>query len=424
MKKVFALMVVAVLFVGFAYGSYTELLSTAGMPAVLTGIDQIIMTYPSKMMDFSNQAVVEYGYSLWGYSLLSTDIGVLGFAASPVPPLDLSTPHGMELPDTILSLMYGTNLSDNMKLGATLSFGSDNITTEELNPDPTIGKDITTDSELYLAAQLGLSLDVGMPLDVSIGIAFPGNADEVKNYADGTTSILQTNTKNEVGGLLLGINARTILSDWILNLGIDIHNLKTTKLSKTDGNIDGDFSDAGTDADTKEEYEDASLYIGLLTGRQIKATETMIFTIGTGLRYASTQDAKYKYTDNLVPANNSEAQSDRDMMSFIIIPFWMSVNCKINETWSWMAGLNREILRMEIDTNIDQAADGTKTDEDKKTNINTDNDINFAFGLTGQFGDVKLQWYMNRNLLLNGPYFITGNSVSMSYNIAIVYEWK
>lgn len=424
MKKVFALMLVAVLFAGFAYGSYTETLATAGIPAVLTEIDQIIQTYPSRIMDFSNLAVVEYGIDIWGYTFLNTDMGVLGLAASPVPPMTVLG-SGIEYPNTILTLMYGTNLSDTMKLGASILFGSDNETYEELDPLPAgIGKDTAADSEMYLAALLGLSMDVGMPLDVSIGIALPGNVDESKNYSDGANNILINNTKHEIGGLLLGINARTSLADWILNLGVQIDSMKTTDTNKVDGNTDGDFSDVGVDTDEKTEYEDAAMNISLLGGKQIKATETMIFTVGTGIQYITSQDLKYKYTDNLDPTNNSQENTNFYTSSYIIIPFWLSVNCKINETWSWMAGLSREILRMEIDIDIDQDANGDKTDEDKHTYLNTDNDISFAFGLTGQFGDLKLQWYMDQSLLLDGPYFISGNSSGWAFNVAIVYDWK
>ncbi len=421
MKKFLAVMaIVMFVFAGTASATYTNLMSKGGMPVELTDLDLIMMTYPSQINNFNNLAVVEYGFGLWGYMTIDAGPGVLGLMASESPGIEGVDPNvSYDSPNNILNISYGMDLGDGLLAGIALTYGSESDSFEDVDGEDTLDYTNTSDNESLLGVDLGVTADVGMPLDVALSFAMPSQYDESITYNSDDEKIDEDVTS--ASGMDLGLSARTMIDSWILNLGFTMSSIKVEQTTWTDANEDGDAEDAG-DTNTIQTNEDSDMDVNLLVGYNVAASDTMKFTIGSGLQYAS--DVSYtQITEDKIADTKVYNNSNDDSMTDISIPLYISVDCNINDTYSFTGGVSKRIMLMENDTENTVDADNEVTDEDSDTGLDMESGLNGALGVTGQYGDVKVQWLLNIGMLLNGPYLISGIPSNLSSNIALVYEW-
>ncbi|MCX8094371.1 MAG: hypothetical protein N3E50_09445 [Candidatus Goldbacteria bacterium] len=420
MKKVFAFLLVVMFMVGsLLHASYTENNSTLLSPILLEN-DIITQTYPQKLVNFTNLAVYERtATSSWGYLNLDIGAGILGISGGPVPNISnlTVTNFGQTLPSNIIGVMYSTKL-DSLDIGANVVYGMDKDYEVEKKDGGTDDKDVLTDlMESYAKIVLGASLKGDLALDLGLSVALPGYSSNPKNY--NAAGNLTDDNYTKLGGLLLGVNVGTKLSEIILDLGIEFGSLKAERQTWTD--VDGN----GTpEVNILQTSEDSNIALNLLAGKKTKVTETFEVIIGSGLSVNLASPTK-DVTENKISGTKTY-NTNRDSSTTITIPLNLAVLCKINETWSWMAGLSKNFLIM-TNTNYKtvSATDETVTDESNRSQFDIDETLSTAMGITGTFGDVKIQGTINSSILTNGPYFISGaitpNLISM---LALVYDWK
>jgi hypothetical protein len=269
----------------------------------------------------------------------------------------------------------------------------------------------------FLKLTLGASLAGDLPINAALSIALPGYSSNPKYY--NAAGNLTDDDFKKLSGLELGVNVGTTLSDIMIELGVTLKSLKSEAQNWLDAGGDGT-------ADTNEYYtsEDSQTNIDILVGKKIKANETLTVLIGSGLNISLFGDTKATLEDKV--AGTKEYSAGRDSGMEIVLPLQVAVQCKLNETWSWSAGVNKDIFSMISANNkdVDTTDGSTVTDESDASSMAIDDYLIGSICLTGQFGDLKVQWLFNYNLLLAGPYFISGQNNSWAYNFALVYDWK
>jgi hypothetical protein len=427
MKKVLILLAVVVLFAGSAMASVTASMSTGLPPVLSTTDDQIVRTFPQKSLDFANQVTAEFTSSMyWGYLVVDTGMGILGIYSTPVndDDGDLNTNAFNDALDNMTSISYALPV-EGMNVGLAVSFA--NFSEENKNLDPTETEDAmspTYNNEIYLGVIAGASLDIGVPLDVALNVnMWNEKNDNITNYDSNPSTdndiaqqVIEDNTQ-----LLIGLNARAMVSELIASLAIDY-----TMSSSVSSDIQNPASgDATVDEDTTT--ADSKLEITALIGKEVKATDSLTVNAGIGLNVVMDGEYTDLYTDNVDDTNNDNNNyADLATDLWVNVPLYVAVEGKLTENWTIRGGMEVAILNLHNNTEIDEADwdDAEVTDEDVDNQTSTTQGVTgYAVGVTGVFGDLTLDLKVEPMLILDGPNFISGQTNNWSSQVALSYNF-
>lgn len=425
MKKFLVVMAIVSLFALPAFASMTQIMSMGFIPVQISGTDQITQIYPQLISDFKNTAVVEYGYSgIWGYTFLGTSLGTIGLSVGPSIgfPVSANVPSSnWDLPYSTTGIHYATAMGG-MDLGASLLFGSSGSGTTNKLVATIADKDTDYIGYSITTLNLGASLKVGLPIDLAIKIALPGYSNTDKNY--NTSGNLTNDNLETLGGLELGLNAGTTMGAWIFDLGLTIANVTNEEKVWTDAAGDGTV-----DSNMFYTATDGTFEADLIVGYKLEATKTMAFIFGTGLNI-STDAAEKDVTENkLTGVKTYSTNANTDV--YLYVPLNIAVNCKLNDTFTFMAGMVSDLVSVSMTNNKTVlATDGkTVTAESNYSSTSVGGGMYGTLGVAGQFGDLKVELNINPMLLLNGPEFISGsgaygdNDTPLASSVALSYKW-
>ncbi len=420
MKKILAIAAILTLLSIPAFASYTEILSMAGIPVQLSGTDQITQIYPQLISDFKNTAVVESnGPNSWAYTYLGTSLGTIGLAVGPNPgianvnaPATGSTQTGV---GNITGLFYATDMGG-MNVGGSLLFGQYGTDTTNKLVASVTNKNDAANGQGTFKLELGTSLKASMPIDVALSFAMPTYANSTKTYnaADNLTN----NNSESMSAMEIGLNADTKMGNWIFDLGL--------KYASASDEVKTWTSPLGlgvVTVNTDNKATDMEFIAQFLAGYKLHATKTLALTFGSGLLFNTDSDPVITNNNVLTAVKTYGTGANSD--GVLVLPLYVAIEGKLNDTWSFNAGINKAILRYAAtNTKTVSAADGkTKTNESNTSALRTDNGVATALGATATIGDLKVQWDINPAMLLVGPNFISGANNNVAFNIALVYGW-
>jgi len=452
MKKVLTLLAVALLLSTAAFaevGTFTKLVSEANLPAVLT-MDNIAITstFIQKIGDFGELAGLEASVLNplgFAYTSLKTGIGTIlisaSLATSPVTdPQDLRTLASVVLPANQLVLGWA---SGNLGIGLTIGVenpAASNYSWNTSNAGYGHAPDSSSEGRLLIGLQGGLTVDIGSSLDLGLGLSMANQGYETKNHFAGAPNNLASDVKFSGGEFDINAAGRTTMSDMLWVLGIQVALGSTEYGNQVSLANDGNFSTAG-DTDTKDDWSSTDIMVGLLTGKTIKATESLKVIVASGLGLHMNGTAQIKHVDNNNSANNTYTTADINILNTISntdisIPLWVVAEGKLNETWKINAGVETNPLSLQL------AGTNTKADNHDKTSgkstysagtFTIASALLYALGVTGKIGDLQLDLAINPAILLSGPYLISGRAVTnptpeygnnLAGQIALLYAWK
>lgn len=440
MKKVLSVIAVLFLLSTAAFASQTELAGMGGIPAQLTDTDQVLNYYPSQILNFKNEIVLEYinpaGGSLWGNTIINMGSSAIGFAMLQNPGFasNLTTLTGLPAlavtitdagvagvpslagPAYVFGIVYGLDLGGTT-LGINLFYGSDSTDDETKDIAGAAAKGSTGAGDDYLKIVLGASLNVGMPMDVALSLAMPGYSSNPKTY--NAAQKLTSKSFEDLSAMNLDLAARTKMDTWLFDLDIAYVSEDADSLEWLDPLATGNPT-------TNTEWTSTAntVDISLLSGNKMKATDTIGMTLGGGLQFATTDSSK-DIQDNKITGVKTYGINANSGLN-IYLPVYFTADCKVNETWNFTAGVSKDLLSM-INTTVETVnpADGkTVANKADDTTFTLDSPLFAGMCLKGQFGDIQLQWLLSATLLRAGPYFISGAANNLGSQIALVYNWK
>lgn len=420
MKKILTIAVLLSLLALPVFASVTEVMSL-GLPAQISGTDQITRFYPQLISNFKNTIVFEYDDNpdYWGYTFIGTNVGTLGVVISPSMGIKGDTPSvpasTVAVPGNSTGLIYATNLGA-MNVGASLMFGNSGTGTLYKMVATVSDKDEVTNGYSSTTIMLGASLKVGLPLDLALSVVLPGYRDSDKLY--NTTNGLTDDDYETLGGMEIGVNAGTKMGNWMFDIGLTLSNVTNERQDWQDADANG-----VPNINTVYTSTDGGLFVDMLAGYNFAATKTLSFIIASGLNIETYAAEKDKTNDKLAGTTTYSTNANSGMT--LNLPLYVAVNCKLNDTWSLMGGINKIVLAYTGQNNKTvSGTDGTTVSAESNTStLNMDNGVVTSIGVTANIGDLKVQWMLDPMLLLDGPEFISGNGTSVATNIALVYNW-
>lgn len=425
MKKFLVVMAIVSLFALPAFASMTEIMSMGYIPVQISGTDQITQIYPQLISDFKNSAVVEFGFGgVWGYTYLGTSLGTIGIFAGPSTgfPITASVPaSSWDEPNNATGLFYATPLGG-INLGASLIFGNYGDGTTNKLVATVADKDAVTYGYSMTNLNLGASLKIGLPIDLSISLGMPGYKDTTKNY--NAAGAITNDNYETLGGLEIGLNAGTKMGSWMFDIGLSIANVTNEEKVWLDAAGDGIV-----DSNMLYTATDGTFTGDIIVGYKLEATKTMSFIFGSGVSFNTYADEKDVTENKLTGVKTYSTIADSGLN--LDIPLNVAVNCKLNDTFTFMAGISKTLLYFNAHNDKTVlATDGkTVTNEDNYSEVSMDSGVNASLGVAAQLGDLKIEWMLNPMLLLTGPEFISGSGAYgdgdtyLASNVALCYKW-
>lgn len=433
MKKVLAVIALVCLLAGAVSASNTEYRGMGGIPMQLTETDQLLYVYPSQVLNFGNEITIEYntGGTIFGYTLLQMKGSALVIGLSPSPMA--GTGVSVTLTDTIagftpafnnvtnaITAIYGLNLG---KISAALNvmYGSALTSTSLQTAAGVTDKDLNGIDQTFLKLALGATLDIGLPLDVVVSLTMPNYASNPKVYNAPPALALTNDNFEKLSKMDIGIGARTKMGSWIYDLSLALNNEHAESRTWTDAAGDGN-----ADVNTLYTSDLSSIALNLLACNKIPATKTITMLIGGGLSFDTTGGSPKDKTINQLPAGTTTYGTNANARTNVNLPVYFEADCKINDTFVFRAGVNKNLLTLSsIDTQTVNPLDGTTiVSKSSQTTFNYNSGVGFAMGLSGTFGDLRIDWLVNRNMILQGPTVISGVTNNFGTQLALNYLWK
>jgi hypothetical protein len=437
MKKFLIMLSVIALIASSGFASVTtntKELSEGSYPGELTkGSLSGTKFFIGDLSTLANTATLEYSYnsltnssayfSPMGTVVLKTDLGILGIDAGP---------NVFFHKDTI-GLMYGTSL-DSVNAGAKIDIGTNGYSYENKNLSSNDGYHTSTfsgtgnyfdkenDSSSIFDLQLGAAMKNGF--DLCLGIATNSsnnNLQELSNAAG-----VKTEDINNVGSsYLFNLSGRTVIGDGFTTV------LTGYLLKSADENKHLTFSNTGAKlTDTTEKNTNSYFGALILIGKDINPTDSLKIKLASGAIFSYFPEDNHIRIDNMSGVTTYDTGSKSSNVGFSV-PLNLAVEAKLNETWAINAGASVTFLSTQNIISRNNALAAAENWLDYSTNGTFDvaSTMNYSLGVTGKMGDITLDAYLNPEILLFGPNFISGsdlykNSDVMAYSIALGYSWK
>jgi hypothetical protein len=314
----------------------------------------------------------------------------------------------------IFGLAYSTNIGD-MPVGAMVKYGTERSNYESLEltgASPQIESHVNQ----YLSARIGTSIKSEMPLDLSLGVLFCNNIDTYDYYANPNTwSETQTYDQSKLG------------IDLAARLGLGNGFTTFAQLSWLTGKVD--FHDSLPGADTDTISENSNLSLQALIGKDVKLGETLLFKAATGFNVTGDNDPVNYVTHNLMSGKTMYVAFPYNQSSIFTIPINVALEGKLNDTWSFNTGWNYTLLTLSGSSHGANIANNSLNlklrQYDATSSQFVDPTINWGIGTTAKIGDLRLDTYINPDILTDGPYFLSHVTiVLLTGGFSLLYNWK
>jgi hypothetical protein len=405
MKKAILVLAVISLFAGTAFASLAKI-NALGVPSWMVQDELLAATiFPQLTLSHSNTMVAELatGSAAFGRAYVGMGSNVLGIvanmpSASSIAPLlrnyGIIYGLGMKGMDVGIGLMYGTSGSKT----------SNNAILGDVAGDYTSLHSM--DAGIIAGANLG-KMDIGLTL----------------NYADAFTADSQT--KDATGALTAegksGISGIELQADGRMDMGSDMMgNIKIGFV--TSSNLVLTKAWTGINLTTHTEDNTAAMVIGGTIGL-VKSVKVGSVTLLLGVDPTIGLISSARTQVNKLTSGKIAGDTESSIMT-LGIPIYAAAEGKVNDTWVFRGGINKPLWNLTSTTTVIKNVTG-----DKLTNNVVDASTSpapvFTIGLTGTIGDISIDAQVNSNILLNAPYFISGNTTAnFDAIVAFNYKWK
>ncbi|MGD0565780.1 MAG: hypothetical protein ABSA34_00430 [Candidatus Goldiibacteriota bacterium] len=407
MKKV---LLVLALFSLFATGLFASAARIDGMglgAAAWMVQDQYLAYkyFPQMVSEYNNSAVVEASNNTYGYVDLSCLNGVVGIIAN--------SPSASVIAPAVNSSGAIYSMGN---LGFGITYGSTNL--ENLTGAITGNSEGTyTSSHAYnIGLDAGYTMDLkkNMPLNIGLNINIPSNySQDNETKTNGVTTAIN---KNGTTGVEANLDGRLALqNDMLANVNIGL--VQSNNLIFAEG-----FTAAGVlNAHTEEATNSTTFNLQLGGSKTVKVGTVDLF-VGAqpSLSMINSLESNKDIFNNAILAGNGNKSSE----TTVSLPIFAGVEGKVNDTWVVRGGVNKAIWTVDSLTTVTKLANGN-TATNNTINTTTSGSPAVSLGITGVFGDVTIDGDVSTGILMNGPYFITGNqSNPFISQVALTYAWK
>ena len=429
MKKILIVLAVFTLFASMAMASQTRLNglglnSNSSYYSINYGPDAWMVSdaanvelFPATIVKYPKLAVFEYdGSDLNSYVNLDLLGGVIG--------LYTNTNTYSDILENYLNsgVLYGKNLSDTMSVAVGVTY-QQYLDKQVENPteDP-----VTTDKNIYvnefynaIGINLGLGLLGDIPMDFGLSLSIPLYVSNEDTYFNTDGDKVEFDQSKDAG-IEVKLSGKATLGDMAIGLGAQLHTDNWEQIQKN-------YTDAG--ALTYDYYDAASyqeIMVQLGAVKSIKLDKTTIFA-GTQVE---TEFYNYSWADGYDKLVQTKTNSTEYEDGFWInIPLIIGAETKINENWTLRAGAKKTMWNNDTYKYYNKNADGKITSADDTYTSSSTNNLNVNFGATFEIAAFSIDFLVNKDLILNGPEFISGmgaygdNTTPLSSKIAVNFKW-
>jgi hypothetical protein len=424
MKKILAVLVVAVLFAGSAFAGVTTVTkenSQAGYPGVLvpgsmTGTDTFVADLPL----LSNIALFEYVGDAYGMTAIKTDMGVFGLSLSPNNSIYVNN-IDVYNPGNNLGLLYSTDI-EGMTIGAAILYGMnsgsyENKDVENVSKNP----DKLTNFDQNLDLKAGVALKGDLALDLAIGINLKNaSMEEINKYNDADKRKADED-KGEASKMAIDLAGRLNLGDGlstVLGITLNSGSYKATEVSyanDVDNTKTSDWAYTGSGS---------NLAVNALVGKDIKASSSLTIKMASGVNVRTDVRTKEVSEDKIADEKYYTTWTWSEL--YVDVPVNVAVEGKLNDTWTINSGVSSTILSTEnrLSKWTDDNTEESYADRNLSGSMDLDPNVSYAIGVTGVIGDLQLDLNIEPMMLLAGPNFLSGsNNWVTTGEIALLYKW-
>jgi len=170
---------------------------------------------------------------------------------------------------------------------------------------------------------------------------------------------------------------------------------------------------------------------------ETRVTKDIVLYVGFMLSTISLT-TKYDSHNTLAGVANPNLANPIDKKyNSLEIPAYLGVEAKLSENWTGRFGARQYFYQKPlltatytgantsetVDTNDTNAANATTATSKYKANREEAATTSLSLGLSYQMGNVAVDWLVNVNLFVNGPYFISGSSNTFATQIAATLNY-
>ena len=424
MKKLLVVLAVLSLFASMSMASQTRLNGLGldfntydGLDAWMVSDSANVNIFPATIVKYSKLAVFEYdGRDLNSYVNLDLLGGVIGLYTN------YNTDYYIGGNTTNSGIIYGKNLSNTMAVAVGVTY-QQYLDKQVENPteDP-----VSNDKNIFVNSfyntvgiNLGLSLLGDIPMDFGLSLALPlfiNNENTYFNTAGDKT--LFTQQKNS--GIEVKLSGKATLGDIAVGLGAQLY---TNRYE----NIQQNFTDEGIlTYNWLDTSYNQNVTIQLGAVKTIKLDKTNIFA-GTQVEMNFNNDYWENGFDKTVQIKTDSTQYEDGL--WINVPLIIGAETKINDNWTLRAGAKKAMWENNTYKRFTKNADGKITYADNTNTLSNTNNLSVNFGATFEVAAFSIDFLVNKELVLNGPEFISGrgaygdNATPWASKIALNFKW-
>ncbi len=427
MKKLLVVLAVLALFASVAIASETRLDgiglnsdSFYAPDAWMVSDSANVNIFPATIVKYPKLAVFEYGASngdLNSYVNLDLLGGVIGIYTQ-------NSTYSYLLDSTLNSsgVLYGRNLSDTMSVAVGVTY-QQYLDKQVQNPTEvpvTHNKDISVISfHNTIGINLGLSLLGEIPMDFGLSLVLPLDIwnEETNFNSDGYKTDFTHYTD---AGIQARLSGKASLGDMTVGLGVQFYSDKYEYINQefTSGEaLSYDWYDLST-----------TQYVALQLGtvKTVKLDKTTIFA-GTQFEIEFTNRTNANGFDKVVQTKTDSTEYEDGL--WVNVPLIIGAETKITDNWTVRAGAKKAMWNNDISKNYSKNADGKITSADDTYTYSDTNDLNVNFGATFEIAAFSIDFLVNKDLVLNGPEFVSGegvangNTTDWASKIALNFKW-
>jgi hypothetical protein len=335
-----------------------------------------------------------------------------------------------------VDLFYAVN-SDKSETDA------DNVQADPDTSNELVSKD---NSSSYMGMVLGYGMEAVGPLaslDVSMLLGIPGLESKYSDPPLETAGVAATTSGQEElvkkdGGMNMGLNVLGVyeLSDESslriqVNYGKESLDLVGTEKV---ANADLDYTDMDEQKRTTRSYSGSTMGLRAALNKTVNDDELVVLAVGME-RSASTTELSTENTSNdrngdgVYDFEKDNAPVDKTEGSVLSIPVVIAVEGTMKENISLRMGAKKSVLTLTSGTVTDdtyayydgayKVASTTVTE----TSVKTDEALTLTLGAGVEFNNFTINADITQDILMNGPYFITGDTSNFATALDVIYSF-
>ncbi len=428
MKKLLVVLAVLALFASVAIASETRLDgiglnsdSFYAPDAWMVSDSANVNIFPATIVKYPKLAVFEYGASngdLNSYVNLDLLGGVIGIYTQ-------NSTYSYLLDSTLNSsgVLYGRNLSDTMSVAVGVTY-QQYLDKQVQNPTevPVVHKkDISVNTfSNAIGINLGLGLLGDIPMDLGLSLSIPLYITNEDTYFD-TDGNKTEFDQAKWAGIEVKLNSKATIGDMAVGLSAQLYTNRYESISQefsTGGAVTYDWYATNTDQE---------IMVQLGTVKTIKLDKTTIFA-GTQLEMEFYNRSWAEGYDKVYYTKTDSTEYEDGI--WVSVPLIIGAETKINDNWTLRAGAKKSMWSNDTWKYTTKNADGKITSAgDTYNTTNTTPGLNVNFGATFEVAAFSIDFLVNKDLVLNGPEFVSGegaansNTTDWASKIALTFKW-